>query len=187
MAAGTVELADLSPIKVEDAEAFRTAAEHAQVKAAPYYFPRLYFYGLSRTHALRWERYAGSILIYQIRRRKVGSQVNSRMNLFLPPFPFDPAALRHAMQRMRDFNGDRSGRIIFVEESQALRIAREGFEISFRSEEFIYDCGASRDCGKSYHAPSEQGWSRRAPTKWRISPPALLSRRPGGSVSSLRA
>jgi hypothetical protein len=43
------------------------------------------------------------------------------------------------VQWMRDFNGDRSGRIIFVEEGQALRIAREGFAISVRGEEFIYD------------------------------------------------
>jgi hypothetical protein len=135
----TGELTSLSPIAVEDAEAFRAAAEHAGARAAAYYFPRLYFYGQSEAHALRWERHAGAILTYQIRQRKVGSQVKSQMNLFLPPFPFDPAALRHAVQWMRDFNGDRSGRIIFVEEGQALRIAREGFAISVRGEEFIYD------------------------------------------------
>jgi hypothetical protein len=68
--------------------------------------------------------------------------MNAQMSLYFPPFPFDPAALRHALQRMRDFNGKRSGTIVFVQEAQALRIAREGFGISIKWEEFIYDRAA---------------------------------------------
>jgi hypothetical protein len=93
----TAESADLASIKAEDADTFITAAEHAQVKSGVYYFPRLYINGqISR---MRWERHAGSILVYLISRRKVGGL---HMNLYLPPFPFDPTALRHARQRMRD-------------------------------------------------------------------------------------
>jgi hypothetical protein len=135
MAERTVALADLASIEVEDADTFLAAAEHARAKSYFHYFPRLHFHGRSRTRMLRWERHAGSVLVYEVRRRKVGLQ----MNLYLPPFPFEPAALRHARQRMRDFNGDRSGRIMFVEEGEALRIARAGFEISLKWEEFIYD------------------------------------------------
>ena len=124
------EAADLPPLKPEDAGVFLAAAEQAQVKAAFYYFPRLYFYGQSKSHLLRWERYNGSILLYQIRRQKS----SSRMNLYLPPFPFDAGALRHAVQRMQDFNGDRSGRIIFVQESDALVVAQAGVAISFRED-----------------------------------------------------
>jgi hypothetical protein len=134
----TVELADLTPVEPEDADVFLAAAENARVKSWFYYFPRLHFYGRFRAHMLRWERQAGSVLVYQVRRRKVGS----RMNLYLPPFPFDPAALRHALQRMRDFNGDRSGRILFVQEDEALPIAREGLQIFFKMEEFIFDRAA---------------------------------------------
>ncbi len=64
------------------------------------------------------------------------------MNLYFPPLPFDPAALQHALQRMRDFNGNRAGRIIFMQEDDALRIAREGLEISHKWEEFIFDRAA---------------------------------------------
>jgi hypothetical protein len=133
-----VELADLASIEAEDADAFLAAAEQARVKSWFYYFPRLHFYGQSRAHMLRWERHAGSILVYQTRRREGGWQ----MNLYLPPIPFDPAALRHAVQRMRDFNGNRPGRIIFVQESDALLVAREGFEISFKEDEYIFDRAA---------------------------------------------
>jgi hypothetical protein len=87
---------------------------------------------------LRWERYAGSILLYQIRREKEGSE----MKLYCPPFPFDPAAMRHGMQRMRDFNGGRPSRIVYVQQDEALRVAREGFAITLKSEDFIYDRAA---------------------------------------------
>jgi hypothetical protein len=138
LAEKAVELSDLASIEVEDADTFLAAAEHSRLKSWFYYFPWLHFYGQSRSHTLRWERHAGSILVYQIRRRKDGS----RMNLFLQPFPFDPAALRHAVQRMREFNDDRSGRIIWVQEGEALLVARAGFEIFFKRDEFIFDRAA---------------------------------------------
>jgi hypothetical protein len=138
------ELADLASIEARDADAFLAAAEHERIKSAFCYFPSLYFEGWSRTYRLCWERHAGSILVYVIRRPRdhSGAKMNAQMSLYFPPFPFDPAALRHALQRMRDFNGKRSGKIVFVQEAQALRIAREGFGISFKWEEFIFDRAA---------------------------------------------
>lgn len=62
-----------------------------------------------------------------------------RLHLYLPPFPFDAAALRHAQERMQDFNGGPGGRIVFVEEAEALKVARAGFEISFSESQYIYD------------------------------------------------
>lgn len=132
------ELSDLASIEIEDADLFLAAMEQARIKAAFYYFPHLHFAGRSSTRALLWERHAGSILIYQVRRQKEGSE----MRLYCPPIPFDAAALRHAMQRMQDFNGSRSGRIAFVPEEQALQVMREGFSIQLKSEDFIYDRAA---------------------------------------------
>jgi hypothetical protein len=65
-----------------------------------------------------------------------------RLSLFLPPFPFHPVPLRRARERMRDFNHDRASRIIRIQESEALPVAREGFEVSFHSDEYIYDRAA---------------------------------------------
>jgi hypothetical protein len=135
MADRDLALDDLASIKIEDADAFLSAMESAGVKAAAYYFPHLYFSGQSKSRMMRWERHAGSILLYQIRRQKDDSE----MKLYCPPFPFDPAAMRHGMQRMRDFNGGRPGRIVYVQQDEAIRVAREGFAITFKSEEFIYD------------------------------------------------
>jgi hypothetical protein len=62
-----------------------------------------------------------------------------RLSLFVPPFPFHPDSLRHARDRMRDFNHDRTSRILRIQETEALAVAREGFTIDFRMSEFIYD------------------------------------------------
>jgi hypothetical protein len=137
MADRAVELADLAGVEAEDADAFFTATEHARVKSGVYYFPRLYFWQ-TRARMLLWERRAGTILVYEVRRRKVGLQ----MKLYIPPLPFDPAALRHAVQRMRDFNGDQSSRIIFAQESDAVPLSQEGFAISLKWEEPIFDRAA---------------------------------------------
>jgi hypothetical protein len=134
----TLGLENLAPVEIENAEVFLSAAERGRVNAWLYYFPLLYFYGQYRAHLLRWESYGGSILVYQIRRQ----EGRSRMDLYLPPFPFDPGALRHARKRMREFNGDRAARIIWVQESDALPVARAGFGVFFREEEFIFDRSA---------------------------------------------
>lgn len=132
------ELTELSGIKIEDADLFRDAAQEAGVKSYMHYFPMLYYYGQDKTHTLLWERQGGSILVYLLRRRSSGTI----FNLFLPPFPFDPVALRHALQRVREWRGDRSGRIIWVQQQEAILVAREGLEISFKEDEFILDRGA---------------------------------------------
>jgi hypothetical protein len=131
-------LTELSDIKVEDADLFWDAAQEASVKSYLYYFPMLHYYGQHKAHTLLWERHAGSIIVYLLRRRSSGTT----LNLFLPPFPFDPVALRYALQRMRELRGDRSGRIIWVQQQEALLVAREGFEIHFKEDEFILDRAA---------------------------------------------
>lgn len=60
------------------------------------------------------------------------------MKLYLSPFPFDPDALRHALGRMRDFNGGAPGRIKWIPEEDALDIARQGLSVSFREEEYVF-------------------------------------------------
>jgi hypothetical protein len=138
MAQRSFDLSNLAPVEIRDADIFLAAAEEARVKAWLYYFPLLYFYGQFRAHALRWERYDGSVLIYQILRR----EGRLRMDLYLPPFPFDPAALKQAQQRMREFNDGQPGRIVWVQEKDALPVARAGFEVFFKEEEFIFDRAA---------------------------------------------
>jgi hypothetical protein len=134
----SAEPRELSAIKIEDAHPFMDAAQQAGARSYLHYFPLLYYYGQDKAHTLLWERHAGSILVYLLRRRSSGT----RINLYLPPFPFEPVALRHALQRMRELRGDRSGRIIWVQQEEALLVAREGLEIYFKEDELILDRAA---------------------------------------------
>jgi hypothetical protein len=133
-----LQMSDLRPIAPGDANEFLAAAEAGEVDCWFAFFPRLYFYGGIKNHDLLWERYNESILVYQARRKKDEVQ----LNLYLPPFPFDPAALRHAQERMQAFNKGPGGRIVFVQETEALKVARVGFEITFKEQQYIYDRAA---------------------------------------------
>ncbi len=122
---------ELAPIRAEDAAAFSAACDTAGVHTHRHFFPSLLFY--SGRGDLRWERHGDSIIVYQILRRP------DRMKLYLSPFPFDPDALRHALDRMRDFNGGGPGRIKWIPEEDALDIARQGLRVSFREDEYIFE------------------------------------------------
>lgn len=102
----------------------------ARVHTHRHFFPFLHFY--SGSGRLRWERHGDSIIVYQILRRP------ERMKLFLSPFPFDPDALRHALDRMRDFNRGGPGRVKWIPEEDALDVARLGLAVSFREDEYIF-------------------------------------------------
>jgi hypothetical protein len=133
------ELSELATIEIEDREIFSAALEHSSEKSWLYYFPYLHLlWKTSKSHALLYEQVDGAILIYRLR----VEQERLRLSLFLPPFPFHPAPLRRARERMRDFNHDRTSRIVQVQESEAPSVAQEGFEISFSFDEYIYDRAA---------------------------------------------
>ena len=133
------ELSELATIEIEDHEIFSAALEHSSVKSWSYYFPYLHLlWKTSKSYALLYEQLEGAILIYRLR----AEEERLRLSLFLPPFPFHPAPLRRARERMRDFNHDRTSRIVQVQESEAPSVAKEGFEISFSFDEYIYDRAA---------------------------------------------
>jgi hypothetical protein len=130
------ELSDLARIEITDYELFAAAVEDSNIVSWSYYFPYLYFLGnLSGSRSLLYEKANDSILVYMLRKRDEGLH----LSLFVPPFPFHPNSLRHARDRMRDFNRGRTSRIARIQESEALAVAREGFSINFRMSEYIYN------------------------------------------------
>lgn len=124
----------LARVQAQDAGTFVDACEAAGGRSYVHYFPFLHFYGSDGR--LRWERYDGSVLIYQIRRQPAGGR---HMTLYLPPMPFDLKALRHASDRIRDYNASKTVRIIWVAEEEVPKVARAGFSIFFKIDEFIHD------------------------------------------------
>jgi hypothetical protein len=133
------ELADLNKIELSHYADFSNAAAMHKAISWSYFFPYLYFLGMSEPRqALLFEQIEGSILLYRLQER----DEKLRLGLLLPPFPFARLPLRRALERMRDFNHNRVGRISRIQESDALPLAREGLEIRFHSDEYIYDCAA---------------------------------------------
>jgi hypothetical protein len=133
------ELSELATIEIGDHEIFSAALEHSSAKSWSYYFPYLHLlWKTSKSHALLYEQVEGAILIYRL----LAEEERLRLSLFLPPFPFHPAPLRRARERMRGFNHGRTSRIVQIQESEALPVAQEGFEISFSFDEYIYDRAA---------------------------------------------
>jgi hypothetical protein len=133
------ELSGLAAINVEDHKIFSDAVESSPITSHLHYFPFLNLFGNHvKKQALIYEQFEGSVLIYLLRQ----GQRRLRLSLYLPPFPFSLAALRHAQERMQDFNGSRSGKIVWVQESDVIPVARAGFEIFFKEEEFIFDRAA---------------------------------------------
>jgi hypothetical protein len=130
------ELSGLAAINIEDHKIFSDAVESKAIASHLHYFPFLNLFGNSvKKQVLLYEQFDGAILIYLLRQ----GQRRLRLSLYLPPFPFHLGALRHAQERMQDFNGGRSGQIIWVQESDVIPIARAGFEVFFKEEEFIFD------------------------------------------------
>lgn len=129
---------DLSPVRLKDALLFQEAIEEDR-KAWNYYFPFIYINGFTgRAWIYLYEQVAGSILLYELRDRNVGLE----LSLVLPPFPQSDEALRHAEQRLRAFNGPRGWRIRWVQESDALMLARRNLAIVYKESEYIYDRAA---------------------------------------------
>lgn len=129
---------DLSPISFEHHALFESATD-ADRKAYQYYFPFIYLNGMTgRNWIYLFEQVGDSVLLYELRNRRMGLE----LNLVAPPFPFTDVALRHAEERMRVFNGPRGWRIRVVQENDALMLARRNLSITFRESEYIYDRAA---------------------------------------------
>jgi hypothetical protein len=129
-------LDDLWRIRVRDAETFVAACELAGARTRRHYFPSFYFDGGSRR--LYWEKRGASVIVYQVQRQPG----KPRMHLQVPPFPFDGAALRHAVERMQYFNEGGPVRIMSLTGEEALIVARDNFAITFKEEEYIFDRSA---------------------------------------------
>lgn len=125
----------LRRIMIEDHETMVQSAIAGQVQSWSHFFPYLYLFGnFDGVRHLFYEIEDGALLVYMVEPAK-----EMRISLFVTPFPFSPVALARAEERMKQSNADRVARIIRMQESDALRVARHGYEIRHHSEEFVYD------------------------------------------------
>lgn len=81
------------------------------------------------------ETQSGSLILYRVRER----DGRRSAEILTPPMPCAPGALAHAVARIREITGRSTVRIRHVEEPDLAAIARAGFALRLRDEEFLYD------------------------------------------------
>jgi hypothetical protein len=128
-------LQDLRRLELPDETRFRAAIETEQPQSWLYYFPFLFCFAQARDQTLLWEQVNSSICLYFMRTTKNGKQ----LALFVPPFPFSEEALAAARLRVRNFNRNGSCRVVWAEERYEGVLEKNGFDLSERETEFIYD------------------------------------------------
>ena len=126
---------ELRPIELTDEACFREAIETERPQSWIYYFPFLYCFAQRKEMTLLWEKVNASICLYMLKTSK-GEQ---RLSLFVPPFPLDLAALQAARQRIAEYNGDSSCRIVWAEEKYDDVLRTQGFDLKPREDEYVYD------------------------------------------------
>jgi hypothetical protein len=142
------ELSGLSRVSLNDQGAFVSATTEANLKSWLYYFPFLYCFSLSNNQTLLWESHDGAICLYFLRRH----DDKYRLDLYLPPFPFSPAAMKHVLERIASFNGARFCRILWADEQLKTPLESEGFRTRPIEQEYVYDTEQVRSLsGKNFH------------------------------------
>lgn len=142
------ELNELNRVSLNDQITFTSAASESSQKSWLYYFPFLYCFSLSHSQTLLWELHDGAICLYFLRRH----DDEHHLDLYLPPFPFSSAAMKHALTRSESFNGARSCRVLWVAEQMKGTLESDGFRIQPVEQEYVYSTEQVRSLsGKSFH------------------------------------
>lgn len=142
------ELNELNRLSLNDQITFTSAATESSQKSWLYYFPFLYCFSLSDSQTLLWELHDGVICLYLLRRH----DDRYRLDLYLPPFPFSSAAMKHALERSASFNGARFCCVLWVDEQMKGPLESEGFRTRPIEQEYIYNTDQVRSLsGKNFH------------------------------------
>ena len=156
------DLDELSRIALSDQKTFVAAATASDQRSWLYYFPFLYGFAQGATQTLLWEVFDGAICLYYLRLREEVLY----LDLFLPPYPFSPKALKHAQGRLREFNERKTTRIMWVDDAQKGAVGECGFDFRAVEAEYIYDSEPIREANgpEFYRLRRNLSKARRIPT-----------------------
>ena len=127
-------LDDLRAIQVSDLESFGHAVEAGQQLGWAYCLPYLMTrIRRSKSDILLGED-EGSICVYTRRER----DYRTRLDLVLAPTPMRAPVLARCLERMNDFNGDRSARVLRIDEKDADSAASvPGLKVRPRNQQYL--------------------------------------------------
>lgn len=118
-----------------DAPRFRGAVEAGEYTGFGYFFPHLLAQPREGRCVMLVGEAEGSLAVYRWRIR----EGRPHLDLYLPPLPSGAAAVKRALERANDFNGDRSARILRIDDRDAPSLAAlGGLRVEPRRRQYLY-------------------------------------------------
>lgn len=130
------ELQGLKEVVVADRERYKAALEKSAQSIWMNYFPSLLSINATLTRTILLGEDSGSLCVYLL----IHWPRQIRLHLYLPPMPFNQQVLLRCLQRINAFNGDLTGRILWIGETLKNEIEAMGVcTVKECDQEFIYD------------------------------------------------
>jgi len=141
-------LMGLRRLGLEDLPRWKQALEQAQPKGFGCYFAYVLAHQGSRRSTVLVGEDGGSLCCYMLRERRRGPL----LDVYLPPMPMDVSIAQRCLERANGFNGNRSARILRIDESEAPRAMQiPGLKVRERRKQYLYAPKAYADLsGKKY-------------------------------------
>ena len=131
----TGALAGLKVLTVEDRTRYRAAIEESAPMGWGYYFAHLLVQNKPGQSTMLIGEDRDSLCVFRWKMKKG----EPHLDLYLPPIPFDPDALRRCLERANDFNLDRSAEVVRVDSKEAAALEKEGdLRVRPRREQYLF-------------------------------------------------
>lgn len=139
-------IADLTVLDAADLPRYKCAVTAGAQIGWGYYFPGLFTLVRPDRSAILLTEDEGSMCVFRWRQGETGQ----RLDLLLAPTPMNVAVLARCLERANDFNGDRSARVLRVDEKDAAAVASvPGLGVRPRKPQFLFAPSTYTDLGGS--------------------------------------
>jgi hypothetical protein len=131
----TGALQGLEPLAASHLTRYKSAVSESGPLGWGYYFPYLLARGKAGRSAVLVGEDSGTLCLYQWER----GEMSDKLELIVPPIPFDHDVLKRCLERANEFNGDRKARILRGDEQDADTVAdHPGLEIRQRRAQYLF-------------------------------------------------
>jgi hypothetical protein len=125
----------LKLLEISDLARYKDAVEAGRQVGWGYYFPYLYSKHRLERRAVLLGYDEGSACVFLWRGRR-GKEL---LELCVPPTPMDGGVLRRCLERMNEFNGHRTGRVLRIDAKDAAAVSKVlGMRVKQRRVQYLY-------------------------------------------------
>ena len=124
----------LRALSIDDLAIYQAALEAGRQTGWRYNFPALLTSNRPGRRQKYWTIDSGSFCVFQWQRQ----DGQERLDVFLAPSPMEPDVLRRCIERANDFNGDRSARVLHIDEADRDAVMAAGLDARPRKEQYIF-------------------------------------------------